>query len=71
MTLSDLLQNPIVKGAISGTLAAASVDINAFRQWKSFDDAAAYDWKKAAFRWVQGAIVGALSAAGLGAAFGT
>ncbi len=71
MTLSDLLQNPIVKGAISGTLAAASVDINAFRQWKSFDDAAAYDWKKAIFRWVQGAIVGALSAAGLGAAFGS
>lgn len=67
MTFADLLHSHILNGAISGALAAASVDINAFRQWKSFDDAAAYDWKKALFRWVQGAIVGALSAAGIGA----
>jgi hypothetical protein len=66
LDFSAILNSHLTQGAISGALAAASVDINAFRQWKSFDDAAAYDWKKAAFRWMQGAIVGFLAAAGLG-----
>lgn len=59
------LAHPIVKGAITGWLTAALVDYAAFRSWKSFDDAWAYDWKLAAFRWAQGLITGAITAAGL------
>jgi hypothetical protein len=55
-----------VKGALTGVITAAAVDLGAFRSWKSFDDATTYDWKTAAFRWVQGAVLGALAGAGLG-----
>lgn len=64
--MSIFLHNPIVHGAIAGAIAAAGVDLHAFAQWKSFNDAAAYSWPTAAFRWFQGAILGAVSAAGLG-----
>lgn len=66
MTFLDFLHNPIVQGAINGVVAAAVVDFAAFRSWKSFQDAASYSWSTAAFRWFQGAVVGAISAAGLG-----
>ena len=62
----DVLAHPIVKGAIAGAVSAATVDFAAFRAWKSFSDAATYGWITAAFRWFQGAIVGAVTAAGLG-----
>ena len=62
----SLLANKYVAGALSGLLAAAVVDIAAFRSWKSVDDAKAFDWKVAGFRWLQGAISGVLIAAGLG-----
>lgn len=71
MSMLDLLHNHIVQGAINGVVAAAVVDLTAFRSWKSFEDAATYSWGTAAFRWFQGAIVGAVTAAGLGAAFGS
>ena len=65
MEFQEILQHPIVRGAIAGVLAAGLVDYGAFRSWKSFDDAAAYDWATASWRWLQGAIVGALTGIGL------
>lgn len=56
----------ILAGAVSGAISAAGTDFGAFRSWKSFQDAARYDWPTAIFRWVQGAILGALGALGLG-----
>lgn len=71
MTFLDFLHNPIVQGAISGVVAAAAVDYQAFRNWKSFQDAASYSWGTAAFRWFQGAVAGAVTAAGIGWAAGS
>lgn len=66
MTFLDFLHNPLTQGAITGLIAAAAVDFQAFRNWKSFNDAASYSWSVAAFRWFQGAVVGLVTAAGLG-----
>ena len=52
-------------GALSGLVAAASVDFSAFKAWKSFNDAKQYDWQTALWRWAQGAIVGGIAAAGI------
>lgn len=62
-----VLHLPLVRGALTGWLAAAVVDFSAFRSWQSFNDAYAYDWPKAAWRWLQGAVSGFLGAAGLDA----
>ena len=64
--LNQYLHHPLVAGALSGALAGAAVDISAFRSFKNFDEFASYAWGVAAFRWVQGAVFGALAAAGLG-----
>ena len=64
--MSDYLKHPIVIGAVSGAVGAARADFKAFREWKSFDDATRYDWKTAAFRVFQGAVIGAFAGAGLG-----
>ena len=64
--MTQLLQNPIVKGALSGLVSAAVVDLHAFRGFKSKNELAAYDWGTALLRWGQGIIGGALTAAGLG-----
>jgi hypothetical protein len=61
------LQLPFVRGAISGAGAAAVVDIHAFLSFKSIQEAATYQWNTAVFRWVQGAVSGAILGAGLGA----
>lgn len=53
-------------GALTGWASAATADYHAFTQWKSFDEAKTYDWKVAAWRWVQGAVVGAVAGTGLG-----
>lgn len=66
--MADVFRNRIVQGALAGALAAALVDFNAFRAWKSWHDVATYSWSTAAFRWVQGAVTGAVTAAGLGLA---
>jgi hypothetical protein len=60
------LAYPAVRGAITGFLAAALVDYGAFRSWKNFHDAYAYDWPTAGWRWLQGIVTGAISGAGLG-----
>lgn len=65
--MSNVLHNRIVQGALAGALAAALIDFNAFRAWKTWQDAAAYSWSTATWRWVQGAVTGALTAAGIGA----
>lgn len=57
----------ILSGAITGVAAAAYVDYLAFRSWKSFDDFRRYDWGIAVWRWIQGAVIGGLTAAGFGA----
>lgn len=63
--MTQYLDHPAVKGALAGILAAAAVDLQAFRAWKSFDDVVTYQWKTAGWRWVQGAILGALAGIGL------
>jgi hypothetical protein len=68
--LSAIFHNRLTQGAIAGFLSAAATDFQAFRSWKSFQDAASYSWGTAMFRWVQGAIVGFVTAAGLGLAVG-
>lgn len=65
--LSTILHNNVVRGAVSGALAAALIDFNAFRSWKKWSDAMTYDWRTAAFRWAQGAAVGSVTALGVGA----
>ncbi len=62
-----MFSNPILKGALSGLLAAALIDVQAFLAWKSLDQAKSYAWSTAIFRWIQGATAGAIAAAGLGA----
>ena len=54
--MTELLQTPFIAGAMAGLTAAAVVDFGAFRSFKSLDDALAYDWKLAAWRWFQGAV---------------
>ena len=56
---------PIVMGAIVGAASAAKIDYSSFRSWKSFRDAYTYDWGTAAWRWLQGAVIGAVGVSGL------
>jgi hypothetical protein len=65
--MTDLLAHPVVRGALAGLLAAAAVDLGAFRAWKTWQEAATYHWGTASFRWVQGACIGALTGLGFGA----
>ena len=64
------LHSPLVRGAIVGVLVAARVDYSAFKAWRSFHEFAVYDWGTALFRWVQGAVVGAVTASGFDAWLG-
>lgn len=65
LILHTLAANPIVQGALGGWLAAARVDYTAFQSWQSLHDAARYHWGVAAWKWFQGAVSGAVLAAGL------
>jgi len=65
--MQELLANTYVSMMIAGALAGAATDISAFRSWKSFEEARAYDWRIASWRWFQGAGMGLIAAAGLGA----
>jgi hypothetical protein len=62
---SAALSNRIVAGAVSGALSAAAADYGAFRSWKSVQEALAYSWGVAIWRWFQGAVIGAVGALGL------
>lgn len=58
----------LTAGAISGALAALAVDYRAYAAWKTAHDGTAYDWTVAFTRVLQGALTGAVAAAGVGAA---
>lgn len=57
-------------GALTGWAVAAKTDYAAFVGWKSIQDALAYDWKVALWRWFQGAVIGAVSVTGFGQLLG-
>lgn len=65
--MTEFLQHPAVAGAIAGFLTATAVDFQAFRAFKSYDEFRRYQWGLAAFRAVQGIVIGALSVIGIGA----
>lgn len=64
--MSAWVHVPWVSGALTGLMSAAAIDFRAFQSWKSFHEAAIYDWQTAGWRWLQGAVVGAMSGLGLG-----
>jgi hypothetical protein len=55
---------PILRAALSGALVALAIDWDAFKNFDSFDDFKAYDWKVAAWRGFKGAVIGAGTTAG-------
>jgi len=65
--MTEYLTHPIVNGAMAGFVSAALIDVAAFRKWSNVDEALAYQWKIALWRWAQGFVYGGLTAAGLGA----
>lgn len=65
-TIQALLANPIVKATIAGLVAAMAVDFHAFVSWQSWQDAKAYSWGTATFRWFVGAVSGFVTGLGLG-----
>lgn len=66
LTLAAVLHSPIAHAALAGALTAAAVDFQAFRTWHTFHDFVSYNWGTALFRWFQGAVIGAATAAGVG-----
>ena len=64
--MSDVAITRLAQGALTGLAAAAAVDFHAFKRWQSFGDVKAYNWNVALFRWMQGAVIGALTSVGLG-----
>ncbi len=60
----EWLQNPVIRTAVAGFVTAAAVDYAAFRSWKSYEDAYAYNWRVAFWRWGQGFIAGAMTGLG-------
>ena len=61
----DVLQHPIIAGAVAGFLTATAVDFQAFRAFQTFGEFKRYNWTLAGFRAVQGVVIGAVSAAGI------
>lgn len=64
--LLNLWREPHVRGAIGGALIAARIDYLAFQAMKDPAQFVAYNWKIAAWRWFQGAVIGAVSVDYLG-----
>lgn len=62
-----LLHSPVGIGAVAGLLAAARIDYEAFQTWDEWRDFQTYSWSLASFRWVKGAVIGAVSAYGFAA----
>jgi len=56
----------VVSAVLAGILVATLADRKAFASFKSFDDAASYNWKLTAWRAFQGAVIGLGSAVGIG-----
>lgn len=66
MDLAAVVHGPILQGMISGALGAAIADL---RAWQSWEDAR-FQIMTASWRWLQGAILGAVGAAGYSAVVG-
>ena len=66
-TIHAFLKTPLGVGILGGILTAARVDYAAFKAWHSWADLRSYSWSVASWRWTQGAIIGAATAAGLAA----
>lgn len=65
--MNQELLKQIGAGALAGLISAAAVDYSAFKRWKSFDEAVKYKWSLALWRWFKGAVIGAVTSAGVGA----
>lgn len=52
----------VIVGALTGWAGAARADVMAFKSWKRYQDIRDYDWAVATFRWLQGAVSGAMAA---------
>ena len=63
--LHQAMHTPAGRGALTGLLSAAAVDYAAFRSWDDWQDFTSYSWGLASWRWLQGAVVGAVGALGL------
>lgn len=63
--IQAFIAHPYTSAAIAGAAAALVVDVAAFKNWKTWHDAATYNWGTASFRWFQGAGIGFLSALGI------
>jgi hypothetical protein len=61
------LHTTVGQGVVAGVLAAAAVDYHAFKAWQSWHEFATYSWGTASFRWMKGAVVGAVTALGIAA----
>ena len=61
--LTEILHNPIFRGAVVALVTAVGVDLHA---WKSWEDVS-FNWHVASFRWFSALIFGALAGAGFGA----
>ena len=66
MDFQAFLHSPVTLGAVSGALGAAIADVHAWRSWRD----ARFNFATASWRWVQGAVLGAAGAAGIGAVLG-
>lgn len=62
--MKDILGIPGVRGALSGLVGALVIDYSEFRKWKNWEEASAYNWKLAAWRWFQGTVAGAVTELG-------
>ena len=61
---STILHSPVFQGAMTGFVSAAAVDYHAFTTWKTPEEAKAYNWSVAAWRWFQGTVIGLVTGAG-------
>lgn len=60
------LHTPTVVGLLGGLVAAIKADHEAFRKWNSWQDVRSFDWNVASYRYARGAMLGALTGAGIG-----
>lgn len=65
MELMWILRQPVTRGALAGLLSAVVVDLHALTKFNNWSELWAYDFGRASFRWVVGAVTGAMAALGL------
>lgn len=62
--MNEKLKVGLISGVL-GAIGAATADLSAYRRAVVADRFAVFDWKLAAWRWVQGFVVSALAGGGL------